>query len=147
MREKQTTDVERFATAAAEREPRLSGLANPRRRELATPAKALVTLWRRNPKALPTWRIRAAFADHLTMRYRSTPYENHDAGDLLGDWFDFQHSLVAPAYCLHFTCDGKVAAAITRARVGLGLPPPIKVRNHPGGEAGFVAELMATFPT
>lgn len=144
--DKQRADVERLGDLAAQREPRLKTLADPRRREIATPGKALVTLSRRDPRSLPTWRISNAFAEHLTARYRAKVPETHAPGDLVGDFLDYQHALVAPAYCDHFTCDGKVAAALGLARERLGLGPPIKVRHHPGGEAGFVTELKSTFP-
>lgn len=144
--DKERADIERLGDLAAQREPRLRTLADPRRRKIATPGKALVTLSRRDPRSLPTWRISNAFAEHLTERYRAKVPETHEPGDLIGDFLDYQHAYVAPAYCDHFTCDGKVAAALGLARERLGFRPPIKVRHHPGREVGFVAELMATFP-
>jgi hypothetical protein len=144
--DKQRADIESLGNLAAQREPRLVALADPRRRKIATPGRALVTLSRENPQSLPSWRMRSAFSEHLTERYRVKVPETHDSGDLLGDFLDYQHAMVAPAYCDHFTCDGKVAAGLAGVRGRLGKRPPIKVRYHPGREAGFVAELMATFP-
>lgn len=113
-----------------------------------THVDSLVTLFQKNAKAMPGWRVQNALLGALALSYRkmSAPGDEKALDERLGDFFDYQHLSVAGAYADVFTCDGKVAAAITKARVGVGRSPPLKRKGHPEGTPGFVAHLMATWP-
>ena len=101
-----------------------------------------VALFEKEPKSLPATRVRHALASHWGKGFRVKTSIKPD--ELLGDFFDYQHTAVAAAYCDVFSCDGRVEAGISAARVGLGRAPPLKRKRHPGGTAGFVADVMST---
>jgi hypothetical protein len=144
---KQRVDIRTIALEAVERMNRNGdadlGTTPLLRSQVMNPLVKLVEI---NLKALPSWRVRQAHSMGIAERYRTLPRTKKREDDVRGDWLDYQHVAVAAAHCDVFTCDGRVAASIRDARVGLGLAPPLTPKHHRGGVAGFVSELMGEWP-
>ena len=146
QRQERRTAIRTLALEAIERvnarnDADLGGQQLPR-----TTMDLLVDLWEKDPTVLPSWRIRLAHTTYLAERYGKISSDKKLRAETRSDWVDYQHVAVAAAHCAVFTCDGRVAASIREARVGLGLSPPLTAKNHPGGIAGFVAALMSMWP-
>jgi len=110
----------------------------------------LLGLYHFDPRALPLFRLGSRFnagAIARAMRGRqdggvASKSVRKELGSAFGDYVH----LAGGAYCDVFTCDGAVASWIDDVREKAGLRRQVTARNHPGGPAGFVAELIASVP-
>ena len=105
---------------------------------------ALVDLYARDARAMPSYRVQAAFVDHTRARYIGMqPGSKNVQKNTPGDFFDYEHASVAAAYCDVFTCDVRSLPPVASVRAGLGLGASLA----PAGDVqGFVSSLVATFP-
>jgi hypothetical protein len=109
--------------------------------------RALADCFRLDPRSLPNERLERAFNDAFFRNAETRqPNSKKEREQLPGAVADRMHAAVGGVYCDVFTCDGESAKWIAPVRAALGLKPPIVLAGHPGGPAGFVADLVATWP-
>jgi hypothetical protein len=107
---------------------------------------ALVDTYARDPRAMPLFRADRRFFDGAAARVvRGQPGSKSLREALRGSLCDWLH-LVGAAYCDVFTCDRAVSDWLGDLRAPLGLRPQLAVGGHLAGVAGFVTELMASWP-
>lgn len=107
---------------------------------------ALVNLVERDSLAMPTWRTTGAFSARFAEVASGLRPPSSKERELVSSFFDYQHLAVAAAHCDVFTCDRMVREAISPTREKLGRSTTLAAGKHPGGLAGFVADLMSTWP-
>lgn len=112
----------------------------------ATVQDALVEVLDGDPLAMPSWRLTTAFSARFAEVARGLQAGSKKERALVSSFFDYQHLAVAAAHCDVFTCDRMVRDAVTPARQSLGRSAAFAPGQHPGGLAGFVADLMSTWP-
>jgi hypothetical protein len=112
----------------------------------ATVQDAIVDLVDRDSLAMPTWRMTGAFSARFADVSRGLQPGSKKERELVSSFFDYQHLAVAAVHCDVFTCDRMVREALTPSRVALGRSAALAPGQHPGGLAGFVADLMSTWP-
>jgi hypothetical protein len=137
-------DLARRATSAAQR-LRSSGMLP----DSCTDQQVLHTafaLYESDESELPLYRIQKAYGKGLAEGIeRRTAGSAKDVKALSGAAEDGLH-LVGAAYCDVFTCDRATSLSIGDVRQRIGRRPQLAVGGHPGGAAGFVGDLMATWP-
>jgi hypothetical protein len=112
----------------------------------ATVQDAIVELVDRDPLAMPCWRMTGAFSARFAEVSRGLQPGSNKERALVSSFFDYQHLAVAAAHCDVFTCDRMVREALTPSRTALCKSAALAPGQHPAGIAGFVADLMSTWP-
>jgi hypothetical protein len=113
-------------------------------------AEKLVELFKQNPRSLPACRAGQLFTQgNADMVDRGEITDGVPSKKLLktlrSGFGDYMH-LTGAAYCDVTTCDRTVSNWLGDLRTTLGLQPQLAARDHPGGAAGFVRDLMANWP-
>jgi hypothetical protein len=113
-------------------------------------ADRLLELFKHNPRCLPVCR-----ADRMFVQGNADLVDGGEITDgkpsnkllktLRSGFGDYMH-LTGMAYCDVATCDGTVSKWLGDLRTTLGLHPQLAARGHPDGTAGFVRDLMASWP-
>jgi hypothetical protein len=113
-------------------------------------AEKLLELFEQNARSLPACRAGQLFTQgNADMVDRGEITDGVPSKKLLrtlrSGFGDYMH-LTGAAYCDVATCDRTVSNWLGDLRTTLGLRPQLAARDYPGGPAGFVRDLMASWP-
>jgi len=105
----------------------------------------LVELFEREPTSFRTLRMSLAGAQELGRNALERKAGSRtERSQLRGFAGDQLHAMAGAAYCDVFTCDGPTARWVGPMRAQFGLAPPVVLRGHIRGAAGFVDDLLAS---